>query len=529
MNKASPRLPSSYISCGDGSPLQNEAGNKFPRSPTMRRLEDDGGISRKVAKLATLSHMPLSSHVRQKQQTKKVCVMCKRRDISDAGGQDTCIRCFLCKQITKEQAAIKEKGAKERLAAPEPDTPAKLHKRRASSDVKNRERDAKTHTCPLSSRSDDRVKVDTVSPQGKKHQIVSKKRARKTYLTKPVILSSDESCSEDDGFSATATAVSASQQVEAAALPSVQPRQEEVNTTSGEISPALVITSSFSLTLTDWEGLKNESIDGAESVSVGGMTGKIAATSTLASSDSGLPGGKNGDLATGPGKCAAEADSPPIVISDSSDDELKEKDCNAVNESLMGLPYLVRFEDDGAMSVTIQDGASGCGQVIGFPAKESGALAEQAQEAVAFDSSDADYLATFTECLQKISTTVIPEGDAEKTGLSKQGKPVAVPVSAPAPSRSGGSSISVDTSDTSGQHTARGNFNTHAHLGEHAHTGCSGSSCRSLVSLGAPAHSSLCTAADPKESCVEISYTAQGAIGGGSLPCAEDPVYPKSS
>ncbi|KAH7977811.1 hypothetical protein HPB49_003686 [Dermacentor silvarum] len=648
MNKACPRVPSGYISCGDGCPLQNKAGNECPRSPTIRPLEDDRGISGKVAKLAALSRMPLSSHVRQKQQTKKVCVMCKRRDISDAGGQDTCIRCSLCKQIAKEQAAVKEKGGKEQLAAPEPDMPAKLRKRQASSDVENRERDAKTPTCPLSSRSDDRVKVDTVSPQGKKHWIVSKKQACKAYLTKPVISSSYESCSEDDGCSATATAVSASQQVEAAASPYVQPRQEDENTTSNENqrnvtkhlppkddgqssekcfkasstgskvsrakptlqkrmikgsnkeklrrqvmkqawkmtrdigdylrvlsempkgtdpmkavtkkdkreaygnceslkddhadtktasleqtdvsrdaygftsdslissgSPALV-TSSFSLTLTDWEGLKNEWIDDAESMSVGGMAGKIAPTSSLVSSDSGPPGGKNGDLTTGPEKCAAEAGSPPIVISDFSDDDLKEKDCNAENKSLMELPYLVCFEDDGAMSVMIQDGASGCGREIGFSAKESGALAEQAQEAVAFDSSDVDYLAAFTECLQKISTTVIPEGDAEKTGL-KQGEPVAVSISAPAPSRSVGSSISVDTSDTSGQHTAHGNFNTHAHLGEHAHTGCSGSSYRSL----------LCTAVDPKESCVEILYTAQGAIGGGSVPCAEDPALPK--
>ncbi|XP_049516805.1 uncharacterized protein LOC119437758 [Dermacentor silvarum] len=233
MNKACPRVPSGYISCGDGCPLQNEAGNEFPRSPTMRPLEDDWGISGKVAKLATLGRMPLSSHVRQKQQTEKVCVMCKRRDISDAGGQDTWIRCSLCKQITKERAAVKEKGGKERLAAPEPDTPAKLHKHRASSDVENRERDAKTPTCPLSSRSDNRVKVDTVSPQGKKHRIVSKKQARKAYLTKPVISLSDESCSEDDGCSATATAVSVSQQVEVTASPYVQPWQDE-NTTSND-------------------------------------------------------------------------------------------------------------------------------------------------------------------------------------------------------------------------------------------------------------------------------------------------------
>ncbi|KAH7979694.1 hypothetical protein HPB49_010603 [Dermacentor silvarum] len=272
MNKACPRVPSGYISCGDGCPLQNEAGNEFPRSPTMRPLEDDWGISGKVAKLATLGRMPLSSHVRQKQQTEKVCVMCKRRDISDAGGQDTWIRCSLCKQITKERAAVKEKGGKERLAAPEPDTPAKLHKHRASSDVENRERDAKTPTCPLSSRSDNRVKVDTVSPQGKKHRIVSKKQARKAYLTKPVISLSDESCSEDDGCSATATAVSVSQQVE---------------TLISSGSPALVAASIFSLTLADWEGLKNEWIDDAESMSVGGMTGKIAPTSTLVSSDSG--------------------------------------------------------------------------------------------------------------------------------------------------------------------------------------------------------------------------------------------------
>ncbi|XP_049519565.1 uncharacterized protein LOC119445761 isoform X2 [Dermacentor silvarum] len=661
MNKAYPRVPSGYISCGDGCPLQNEAGNEFPRSPTMRRpLEDDRGISGKVAKLATLSRMPLSSHVRQKQQTKKVCVICKRRVISDAGGQDTCIRCSLCKQITKEQAAVKEKGGKERLAASEPDTPAKLHKRRASSDVENRERDAKTPTCPLSSKSDDRVKVDTVSPQGKKHRIVSKKRARKAYLTKPVISSSNESCSEDDGCSATATGVSASQQVEAAASPSVQPQQKDENTTSNESqrnvtknlppkddsqnsekcfkasstgskvsrakptlqkktikgsnkeklrrqvmkqawktakdtddylralsempkgtdpmktltkkdkkseaygncesvkddhadtktasleqtdvlsdvcgftsdslissgSPALLVASSFSLTLTDWEGLKNESIDDAESVSVGGMTGNVAPTSTLVSSDSGPPGGKNGDLPTGPEKCAAEAGSPPIMISDFSDDELKE-DCNAPNKSPMWLPYSIHFEDDGAMSVTIQDGASGGGREIGFSAKKSGALAEQAQEAVASDSSDVDHLAALTECLQKISTTGIPEGDADKTGLSKQGAPVAVPVSALAPSRAGDSSISVDTSDTSGQHTAHGNFNKPAHVGKHAHTGCSGSSYRSLVSPTAPAQSSLCTAADPKESCVEISYTAQGAIGGGCVPCAEDPALPK--
>ncbi|KAH7959290.1 hypothetical protein HPB49_009922 [Dermacentor silvarum] len=563
-------------------------------------------------------------------------------------------------RITKEQAAVKEKGGKERLAASEPDTPAKLHKRRASSDVENRERDAKTPTCPLSSKSDDRVKVDTVSPQGKKHRIVSKKRARKAYLTKPVISSSNESCSEDDGCSATATGVSASQQVEAAASPSVQPQQKDENTTSNESqrnvtknlppkddsqnsekcfkasstgskvsrakptlqkktikgsnkeklrrqvmkqawktakdtddylralsempkgtdpmktltkkdkkseaygncesvkddhadtktasleqtdvlsdvcgftsdslissgSPALLVASSFSLTLTDWEGLKNESIDDAESVSVGGMTGNVAPTSTLVSSDSGPPGGKNGDLPTGPEKCAAEAGSPPIMISDFSDDELKE-DCNAPNKSPMWLPYSIHFEDDGAMSVTIQDGASGGGREIGFSAKKSGALAEQAQEAVASDSSDVDHLAALTECLQKISTTGIPEGDADKTGLSKQGAPVAVPVSALAPSRAGDSSISVDTSDTSGQHTAHGNFNKPAHVGKHAHTGCSGSSYRSLVSPTAPAQSSLCTAADPKESCVEISYTAQGAIGGGCVPCAEDPALPK--
>ncbi|XP_065286635.1 streptococcal hemagglutinin-like isoform X3 [Dermacentor albipictus] len=587
MNKAYPRVPSGYISCGDGCPLQKEAGSEFPRSPMKCPPEDDWEISGKVAKSAILNRMPFSSHARQKQQTKKVCVMCKRRDISDSGGQDTCIRCSLCKAITKEQAAVKEQVGKERQAAPEPDTPTKLFKRRSSSDVENRERDIRKPACPLSSRSDDRVKVDTASFQGNNHRIVAKKRARKTYLTKPIISSSDESSSSEDGGSAatatavsvprqvkaavspsveprqehentssesrrniaaTATAASASQQIKAAASPSVKPWQEhektssesrrnveknlplkdgsqnsekrfkassngskvsranptlqkkkincnnkeklrrkvmkqawknakdtddylralnetpkgrepmktvtknteseecencesvkddiadtetaslEQNNVSSDIdgftsdslispgNPALVVASCCSLSLTDWEDLKNES------EIADGITESIALTRASASSDSSPPGGKNSNLATGPEKCAAEAGSSPIVISDFSGDELTEKGCNAAKKSLMGLPYLVRFEDDGAMSVIIQDGASGGGQEELCPAKDLGVLAQQSQE-VSFNSSGTDHLASSAVCLQKIGTTVVPEGGAEKAALSKHGEP----------------------------------------------------------------------------------------------------------
>ncbi|XP_054923573.2 uncharacterized protein [Dermacentor andersoni] len=594
MNKAYPRVPSGYVSCGDGCPLQKEAGSEFPRSPMKCPPEDDWEISGKEAKSAILNRMPFSSHVRQKQQTKKICVMCKRRDISDSGGQDTCIRCSLCKAITKEQAAVKEQVGKERQAAPEPDAPTKLFKRRASSDVENRERDIRKPACPLSSMSDDRVKVDTASFQGNNHRIVAKKRARKVYLTKPIISSSDESCSSEDGGSAaTATAVSVSQQVKAAASPSVEPRQEhektssesrrnvaatattvsvsqqvkaaaspsveprqehektssesrrnveknlppkddgqnsekrfkacsngskvsrakptlqkkkiscinkeklrrkvmkqawknakdtddylralnempkgrepmktvtkntgseecencesvkddnadtksaslEQNNVSSDIggftsdslispgNPPLVVTSCCSLSLTDWEDLKNESIDDAKSEIAGGITENIAPTRASASSDSGPPGGKNSNLTTGPEKCAAEAGSSPIVISDFSGDELTDKGCNAAKKSLMGLPYLVRFEDDGAMSVMIQDGASGVGQEELCPAKDLGVLAQQSQE-VSFDSSGTDHMASLAVCLQKIGTPVIPEGGAEKAALSKHGEPM---------------------------------------------------------------------------------------------------------
>ncbi|XP_075542457.1 uncharacterized protein LOC142576287 isoform X2 [Dermacentor variabilis] len=587
MNKAYPRVPSGYVSCGDGCPLLKEAGSEFPRSPMKCPPEDDWEISGKVAKSAILNRMPFSSHVRQKQQTKKVCVMCKRRDISDTGGQDTCIRCSLCKAITKEQAAVKEHVGKERQAAPEPDAPTKLLKRRASSDVENRERDIRKPASPLSSRSDDKVKVDTASFQGNNHRIVAKKRARKAYLTKPIISSSDESCSSEDGGSAAAaTAVSVPQQVKAAASPSVEPRQEHEKTSSesrrniaataaavsvsqqvkaaasqsveawqehektssesrrnveknlppkdgsqnsekrfkassngSKVSrakptlqkkkincnneeklrrkvmkqawknakdtddylralnempkgreprktvtknteseecencesvkddiadtktasleqynvssdivgltsdslispgnPALVVASCCSLSLTDWEDLKNES------EVAGGITENIAPARASASSDSGPPGGKNSNLATGPEICAAEAGSSPIVISDFSGDELTEKGCNAAKKSLMGLPYLVRFEDDGAMSVMIQDGASGGGQEELCPAKDLGVLAQQSQE-VSFDSSGTDHLASLAVCLPKIGTTVIPEGGAEKAVLSKHGEP----------------------------------------------------------------------------------------------------------
>ncbi|KAH7956333.1 hypothetical protein HPB52_008185 [Rhipicephalus sanguineus] len=211
MNKAYPKVSGCYVSCRDSCPHRNQV-HEFPKSPAKCPLEDNQELS----KSAILDCAPVSNHIGQKHQM-KVCTVCKRKNVSEGLGQDTCIRCSLYEQINKEQAAVKEHGSKERQAVRKPDVPAKVQARRSSSDVENKELVTRTPTSPRSrskskSRTSNTDNVSTASPQANEHNNVLRKRRRKTYLTKQIISSSDDSCtSEDDICAAAASAVPASQ------------------------------------------------------------------------------------------------------------------------------------------------------------------------------------------------------------------------------------------------------------------------------------------------------------------------------
>ncbi|KAH6934202.1 hypothetical protein HPB50_021504 [Hyalomma asiaticum] len=190
MNKAYPKVQGCYVECGNRCPTQNKAG-KFPKSPTIHPPVHAKGIGWKGSGSTALDRTPFSSHINQKQPS-KICVMCKRRSVSEAGGTDTCIRCSLCKQITKEQAAVKEQATKEKLTVPVRDVSAKINVRRGSSDVENKEQVTRIPTSPPSSRiRSTKDKVNTTPVKENKKKTTHKRL--KAPLSRPVISSSDDS------------------------------------------------------------------------------------------------------------------------------------------------------------------------------------------------------------------------------------------------------------------------------------------------------------------------------------------------
>lgn len=750
MNKAYPKVSGCYVSCRDSCPLRNQV-DEFPKSPVKCPPEDN----QRLSKSAILDCAPVSSHIGRKQQV-KVCTVCKRKDVSEGLGQDTCIRCSLYKQINKEQAAMKQHGSKERQAVREPDVPAKAQARRSSSDVENKELVTRTPTSPRSkSWTSNRDNVNTASPQANEHKNVVRKRRRKTYLTKQIISSSDDSCTSEDGTCAAAASAVPAPQDGASSLQSRQPRpqrkcralcespqnateeparkdnsqdsekplatgpkdskakskfrrvqgikakpkcrkmqgkgskdeklrrkvmreawknakdtddylralgemeksikatktlqtqpkiakkseeleklgsindghtdaksvpeeheqqfesvkghhtdadptvegdeqlesvkcehpdanpdvaeHEELQNAKcehadakpaseeqcGEVdidigglasdilvsanSPALVVASCCSLSLTDWEGMQNESMDGVNSEVVGGEVNKVASAYTLPS-DGALP---NSHASTSPKKCAGKAVLPSAVVIDLSDDRLNWKRIEAVMKCPMGLPYLLSFEDDGAMSVTIRDGVSGGGggggREKGFSAKESGELVQEPQEVRPPSSSDADNMTAPAASVQEGGFTLKPgevvgkshldgtvaltdtdtgKGGAKilagKPGSSKQEEPAAFSASSalpPSPCSKSSSHISVDTSAASEQGAVHCDFNAHAV--DRADTVCSSNKDSSPVipaECGAPlTQPSLCATEDVTEAHVNISYAAQGASCSGSV------------
>ncbi|KAL1475795.1 hypothetical protein MTO96_019169 [Rhipicephalus appendiculatus] len=666
MNKAYPKVPRCYVSCGDSCPLRNQV-DEFPKSPAKCPLDD----SQRLSKSAIVDCAPVSSEIRQNKQM-KICTVCKRKNVSEGVGQDTCVRCSLYERFNKEQAAMKELCSKERLAVHEPDAPAKVQARRGSSDVENKELVVSIPTRSRSrskSRTGNSDKMKTALLQANEHENVVRKRKRKTCLTLQIISSSDDSChSEDDICAVAASAVCAprdgaslsqsrqarpqrkcralsespqnvaeeppqkdssqnsekplttgyknrranstfrrmqsikdkskSQRMQGKgceleklrrkamrkawkeakdtedylrtlgemekstktrktlsklakkreepkklrsrnsgrtdanpalkeheqlksfngdhidAKPALEEHEqlesvkddhidvkpaseehgplesvkgdhtdanlvleehEQLESVKGDHTdtepafeeheqlesvkcdhtdakpaseeqsgkdaidvgrfaleslvsasrPALVVASCCSLSLTDWEGMENESVDSFNSEVVRGEADKVVSTCTLpsdwAQSDS--------HASTNPKKRAEKGVLPSAVVPDLSDDIFNGKHVDPVMECFMGLPYLLSFEDDGAMSVTIRDGASGGGgggggdEGKGFPAKKLGGLVPQPQEVGPPSSSDADNVATFTASLQEGGSTLNPADAVGKSHLDREGAP----------------------------------------------------------------------------------------------------------
>lgn len=224
MNKAYPKVQGCYVECGNHCPTQNKAG-KFPKSPTIHPPEDAKGIGWKGSRSAVLDRTPFSSHINQKQRS-KICIMCKRRSVSEAGGTDTCIRCSLCKQITKEQAAVKEQATKEKLTVPVRGASAKINVRRGSSDVENKEQVTRIPTSPPSSRiCSTKDKVNTTPVKENKKKTIYKKR-HKVPLSRPVISSSDDSSNSTDDAGVEAASPLSTQQDCTTLTHTLQPRPQ---------------------------------------------------------------------------------------------------------------------------------------------------------------------------------------------------------------------------------------------------------------------------------------------------------------
>ncbi|KAH8042048.1 hypothetical protein HPB51_020161 [Rhipicephalus microplus] len=376
MDKAYPKISGCYVSGSNYCPHRNQV-NEMPKSPAKCPLEDNQSLS----KSANIDCAPVSSQINQKKQM-KICTVCKRKNVSERVGQGTCVRCSLYEEINNEQAAMKEQGRKQRLAVCEPVMPAELSARRSSSDVENKEMVAKIPTRPRSrSKSKSRTSnIDTVGSaalQANEHESIFKKRKRKTcYLTKPIISSSDHSSSsEDDVCVVAASAGSAS-------LPLSEQARPQRKCRALSESP---------------QNMRGE----PPRKGIGEISEKPLTT-----------GSKNG-------KAEAKLQRSQMVT-DPSTVTFNEKPVDAAVKCPMRLPFLLSFEDDGTMSVTIRDSDCVSNQEKGFPTNEVGGLGLQPQEVGPSSSSDADYVSAFIASLQESGFNLNQGQAVRKSHLDKE-------------------------------------------------------------------------------------------------------------
>ncbi|XP_075746588.1 uncharacterized protein LOC119184640 isoform X2 [Rhipicephalus microplus] len=181
-------------------------------------------------------------------------------------------------------------------------------------------------------------------------------------------------------------------------------------------SPALVVASCCSLSLTDWESMANDSDNSINSEVVRSVVTKVTPAYSLPS-DRPL---SDVHASTSFRKCAEKAVLPSAVVTDPSTVTFNEKPVDAAVKCPMRLPFLLSFEDDGTMSVTIRDSDCVSNQEKGFPTNEVGGLGLQPQEVGPSSSSDADYVSAFIASLQESDFNLNQGQAVRKSHLDKE-------------------------------------------------------------------------------------------------------------
>ncbi|XP_077511373.1 uncharacterized protein LOC144121834 isoform X2 [Amblyomma americanum] len=226
MNKSFPRLTAGFLVCDDPlSVCQEMDTSEIFRSPVRRPLETEYDSRCKAIRPVQLENMHFSGSSGRKEQRNRICSLCGRRSVSESSrssSRETCIRCSLCEEITREQATVKDKVGKPE----EPNTTPLRSLRRMSSDVENKE------DTGVPSTVQDSLKTNVMPPQ-KKRKKVEMRRPRRVYISRPLIISSEES-SENESDCSRATNCPAGKKVDALSSPCklhsrTEPRREGDN------------------------------------------------------------------------------------------------------------------------------------------------------------------------------------------------------------------------------------------------------------------------------------------------------------